>query len=108
MWFVKSHIGLAEWGVLAGMMALITAEAAAIIMGVGAIFAVIGLGYFLVIAVIYSLYRQERASCDALASAEAGSKDIMLDHPVVQDTSGNHRRRVQVLQEESSLRSDQQ
>ena len=51
-----------ELGVLAGIAVLIGAEAGAVIGGFGSIFAVVALGYLLVLGTTYWLYRQARVS----------------------------------------------
>ena len=59
---VKSKFGLVECGVFLGSVALIVAEVAAILAGLGSIFAVVALGYFLVLGFIYWMYRKTKSA----------------------------------------------
>ena len=59
---VKSKVGLVECGVFLGLLALIVAEVAAILAGLGSIFVVVALGYFLVLGFIYWMYRKTKSA----------------------------------------------
>lgn len=62
MRFVKPKIGLVDYGVFLGLVALTVAEVVAILGGLGAIFAVVALGYFLVFGFIYWMYRKTKSA----------------------------------------------
>ena len=79
MRITRLRLGLAEWGILAGVAALIAAEAVAVIGGFGPIFAVVALGYFLVLGVIYWLYRKETTHRANQASARASTTSPVSD-----------------------------
>ena len=68
MRITRPRLGLLEWGILAAAVVLIGAEAAAIVAGLGPVFAVIVLGYFLVLGAIYWVYRRERVTTAHQAS----------------------------------------
>ena len=62
MRITRPRLGLVEWGILSAAVVLIGAEAASIVAGLGPVFAVIALGYFLVLGAIYWVYRRERVT----------------------------------------------
>lgn len=55
---VKSKIGLAEWGLLAGVTIIAGGTGAAIFAGLGLVFAIVALGYSLVLTLTYLLFRR--------------------------------------------------
>ena len=57
-----------EWGVLAGVGAILAIEAAAALIGLSYFFAIVGLGYLVVLGLAYWLYRQTRKSPEAHAA----------------------------------------
>lgn len=62
MRITRAKFGIGEWFFLGATAVLIAAQVAAVIMGLGPIAAVVNLGYFLVFALMYWIYRHGRES----------------------------------------------
>jgi hypothetical protein len=62
MRITRARFGIGEWFFLGATAVLIAAQVAAVIMGLGPIAAVVNLGYFLVFALMYWIYRHARES----------------------------------------------
>ncbi len=68
---VKARMGPADWGFLAGVAVLVSAEVAAALGGLGAFFGIVMLGYFLVLSLAYLMYRYAQSARTAQARAPA-------------------------------------
>lgn len=74
LWAGRQQMGLVGWLILAGVAVLIAAEAVSVLGGLGPVFGVIALGYFMVLGVIYWLYRWAKATEGADGPTEATSQ----------------------------------
>ncbi len=73
---VKARMGPVDWGFLAGVAVLVAAEVAAALGGLGPFFGVVALGYFLVLALAYIMYRYTLSVRTARARAPAAAYGV--------------------------------
>ena len=83
-----------ELGVLAGIAVLIGAEAGAVLGGFGSIFAVVALGYLLVIGSTYWLYRQAKVSKTDAAIALRRDRQVLDEMGVFRGVSDGYWERL--------------
>ena len=78
-----SRIRAVEWGVLTGVGVLLAIEVAAALIGLGYFFAIVGLGYLVVLGLAYWLYRQAGAGFDEPQTEEAKEHAASEPHSAV-------------------------